>query len=67
MKKSSCVGAKYGIDANAGSDALFLALKALRTGENSEVTTVTTTCVSTVDNIARCGAKLVSVDAEPHI
>ncbi len=62
---SNYVGAKYGIGVNSGSDAIFLALKALRIDENSEVITVSHTFVSTVDGIARCGAKPVFVDVEP--
>jgi dTDP-4-amino-4,6-dideoxygalactose transaminase len=62
---SSYVGAKYGIGVNSGSDALFLALKALGIDENSEVITVSHTFVSTVDGIVRCGAKPVFVDVEP--
>ena len=62
---SSYIGAKYGIGVNSGSDALFLALKALGIDKNSEVITVSHTFVSTVDGIARCGAKPVFVDVEP--
>jgi dTDP-4-amino-4,6-dideoxygalactose transaminase len=62
---SSYVGAKYGIGVNSGSDALFLALKALGIDKNSEVITVSHTFVSTVDSIARCGATPVFVDVEP--
>jgi dTDP-4-amino-4,6-dideoxygalactose transaminase len=62
---SSYVGAKYGIGVNSGSDALFLALKALEIDEHSEVITVSHTFVSTVDGIVRCGAKPVFVDVEP--
>ncbi len=63
---SSYIGAKYGIGVNSGSDALFLALKALGIDENSEVITVSHTFVSTVDSIVRCGAKPVFVDVEPE-
>jgi dTDP-4-amino-4,6-dideoxygalactose transaminase len=62
---SNYIGAKYGIGVNSGSDAIFLALKALRIDENSEVITVSHTFVSTVDGIVRCGAKPVFVDVEP--
>lgn len=40
---SSYVGAKHGIGVNSGSDALFLALKALGINKNSEVITVSHT------------------------
>jgi dTDP-4-amino-4,6-dideoxygalactose transaminase len=62
---SSYVGAKFGIGVNSGSDALFLALKALGIDENSEVITVSHTFVATVDSVVRCGAKPVFVDVEP--
>ena len=62
---SSYIGAKHGIGVNSGSDALFLALKALGIDKNSEVITVSHTFVSTVDSIVRCGAKPVFVDVEP--
>src|ERR1035437_254425 len=61
---SSYVGTEYGIGVNSGSDALFLALKALGINENSEVITVSHTFVSTVDSIVRCGATPVFVDVE---
>jgi dTDP-4-amino-4,6-dideoxygalactose transaminase len=62
---SRYVGAKYGAGVNSGSDALFLTLKALGIGANSEVITVSHTFVSTVDSIVRCGAKPVFADVEP--
>jgi dTDP-4-amino-4,6-dideoxygalactose transaminase len=63
---SNYIGAKHGIGVNSGSDALFLALKALGIDENSEVITVSHTFVSTADSIVRCGAKPVFVDIEPE-
>jgi dTDP-4-amino-4,6-dideoxygalactose transaminase len=62
---SSYFGSKFAIGVNSGSDALFLALKALGIEKNSEVITVSHTFVSTVDSIVRCGAKPVFVDVEP--
>lgn len=62
---SHYIGAKHGIGVNSGSDALFLALKALGIDENSEVITVSHTFASTVGGIIRCGAKPVFVDIEP--
>lgn len=61
---SSYVGAKHGIGVNSGSDALFLALRALGIDKKSEVITVSHTFVSTVDAIARCRATPVFVDVE---
>ena len=62
---SSYIGTKYAIGVNSGSDALFLALKALGIGSDSEVITVSHTVTSTVDCIVRCGATPVFVDIEP--
>ena len=62
---SKYIGTKHGISVNSGSDALFLALKALGIGADSEVITVSHTFVATVDSIVRCGARPVFVDVEP--
>lgn len=62
---SSYVGARFGIGVNSGSDALFLAVKALGISTNDEVITVSHTMSSTVDAISRNGAKPVFVDIEP--
>ena len=37
---SHYIGAKYGIDVNSGSDALFLALKALGISKDDEMKTI---------------------------
>ncbi len=62
---SRYVGARFGIGVNSGSDALFLAVKALGISKNDEVITVSHTMCSTVDAISRNGAKPVFVDIEP--
>ena len=62
---SKYIGAQYGIGVNSGSDALYLAVKALGISHGDEVITVSHTMVSTVDAITRNGAKPVFVDIEP--
>ena len=61
---SKYIGTKYGVCVNSGSDALFLALKALGIGNCDEVITVSHTFISTVDAIVRNGAKPIFVDIE---
>ena len=56
-------GAAFGV--NSGSDAIFLALKALDIGAGDEVITVSHTFISSVDAIVRNGAKPVFVDIDP--
>ena len=63
---SRYIGTKYGIGVNSGSDALFLALKALGINKGDEVITVSHTFISTVDAIVRNGIKPVFVDIEPE-
>jgi dTDP-4-amino-4,6-dideoxygalactose transaminase len=63
---SKYVGTKFGIGVNSGSDALYLAVKALGIHEGDEVLTVSHTMISTVDSIARNGAKPVFVDIDPE-
>jgi len=62
---SKYIGVKYGVGVNSGSDALFLAVKALGIGEGDEVITVSHTFISTVDAVARNGAEPVFVDVDP--
>lgn len=58
------LGRDYAVSVNSGSDALFLAVKALKIGKDDEVITVSHTFTSTVDAIVRNGAKPVLVDVE---
>lgn len=58
-------GAAQGIGVNSGTDALVLALRALRIGAGDEVITVSHTAVATVAAIVAAGAQPVLVDIEP--
>ncbi len=59
-------GVSYGVGVNSGTDALFLALKALNIGPGDEVITVPNTAVPTVSAIVSAGAVPVFVDIDPH-
>jgi len=63
---SHYIGAKYAVGVNSGSDALFLAVKALGIGPGDEVITVSNTYISTVDAIVRNGAAPIFVDIDPE-
>lgn len=58
-------GVGHGVGVNSGTDALFLALKALGIGAGDEVITVANTAVPTVAAIRAAGAVPVFVDVEP--
>jgi dTDP-3-amino-2,3,6-trideoxy-4-keto-D-glucose/dTDP-3-amino-3,4,6-trideoxy-alpha-D-glucose/dTDP-2,6-dideoxy-D-kanosamine transaminase len=55
-------GVNYGIGVANGTDAIFLALKALEINEKDEVITVSNTAIPTVSAIVSTGAKPVFVD-----
>ncbi len=57
-------GCRFGVGVNSGTDALFLALKALDIGPGDEVITVANTAVPTVAAIRASGATPVFVDVE---
>lgn len=61
-------GARHAIGMNSGTDALFLALKALQVGPGDEVITVANTATPTVSAIRMTGANpvFVDVDARTH-
>ena len=56
---------KHSIGVGNGTDALFLALKALGIGKGDEVITAANTFIATVEAIWNSGAKPVLVDCEP--
>jgi len=59
------VGVKHAVGVNSGSDALYLAVKALGIGRGDEVIVPSHTFVSTADAIIRNGGKPVFVDINP--
>lgn len=61
---SRYIGSKYSIGCASGTDALYLAVAASNIGNNDEVITVSHTMTSTVDAIARNGAKPIFVDID---
>jgi dTDP-4-amino-4,6-dideoxygalactose transaminase len=60
------LGVEHGVGVNSGTDALFLALKALDVGPGDEVITVSNTAVPTVASIRAAGATPVFVDVDPE-
>lgn len=56
------VGQKYAIGLNSGTDALFLALKALNIGRGDEVITTSHTFIATIAAIKNVGAKPILLD-----
>jgi len=62
---SRYVGSIHCIGVNSGSDALYLAIKALNIGKGDEVITVSHTFISTADAVFRNGAKVIFADIQP--
>ncbi|MCP5005074.1 MAG: DegT/DnrJ/EryC1/StrS family aminotransferase [Planctomycetes bacterium] len=60
------LGAKYAVGVNSGTDAIFLALKALGVGAGDEVITVANTATPTISAIRMTGATVVFVDVDEH-
>lgn len=62
-------GVRFGVGVNSGTDALFLALKALGIGTGDEVITVANTAVPTVSAIVSTGAipRFVDIDPETYL
>ena len=63
---ASYVGSDYGIACNSGTDALYLALRALDIGEGDEVITSPFTFFASAETISMTGAKPVFTDIEAH-
>jgi len=63
---SASCGRLWGVGVNSGTDALFLALRALGVQEGDEVVTVSNTAVPTVAAIVSAGARPVFVDVDPN-
>ena len=61
---SDYCNSKYGVGVNNGTDAIFIAIKALGIGEGDEIITVPNTAIPTVSAICAAGAKPVFVDAD---
>ncbi len=60
------IGSDYGIACNSGTDALYLAMRALDIGEGDEVITSPFTFFASAETISMTGAKPVFVDIEAH-
>ena len=58
-------GAAFGVGCASGSDALFLAMRALDIGPGHAVATVANSFMATSESIVRTGADLLLVDADP--
>ena len=58
-------GVKHVINCANGTDAIYIALKALGIGRGDEVITTSTSWISTSETITQTGAKVVFVDIDP--
>jgi dTDP-4-amino-4,6-dideoxygalactose transaminase len=62
---ASYTGAEHCVSCNSGTDALYLALRALNIGFGDEVITTAFTFIATAEVISQVGATPVFVDIEP--
>lgn len=59
-------GVRYGVGVNSGTDALYLALKAVGVGNDDEVITVANSFIASALAISFTGAKPIFVDIDPE-
>ena len=59
-------GAEQGVCCGSGSDALYLALRALDIGEGDAVVTVSNSFLATAESIARTGAEVLFAEPDPN-
>jgi len=63
---ASYCGAEYCVGVGNGTDALYIALRALGIGPGDEVITVANSFIATSEAITMTGAKIVFVDCDPQ-
>ena len=63
---AAAIGAKYCIGVGNGTDALFIAMKALGIGDGDEVITAANSFIATSEAITMTGAKVAFVDINPE-